>query len=55
MKYCISMPENMAKSIDEFADKENRTRSELIREALRVYIQKAKLREQAINKDLFIG
>ena len=54
MKIMISMPDNMAKYIDEFANKENRSRSELIREALRTYISKAKLREKAINSDIFI-
>ena len=54
MKVMISMPDNMAKYIDEFANKENRSRSELIREALRTYIHKAKLREKAINNDIFV-
>ena len=36
----ISMPEDFLNKIDLFADGENRTRSELIREALRVYMQK---------------
>ncbi len=36
----ISMPEDFLNKIDLFADGENRSRSELIREALRVYIQK---------------
>lgn len=36
----ISMPEDFLNKIDLVADGENRSRSELIREALRLYIQK---------------
>ncbi len=36
----ISMPEDFLNKIDLVADGENRSRSELIREAMRVYIQK---------------
>jgi len=38
----ISMKDNFLKSVDEIAQSEQRTRSELIREALRVYLKKAK-------------
>lgn len=38
----ISMKDNFLKSIDEIATIEQRTRSELIREALRAYIKKSK-------------
>ena len=41
----ISMPESFLKNIDEVADNENRTRSELIRDALRTYIHRNKVRE----------
>lgn len=41
----ISMPETFLKNIDEVAVNENRTRSELIREALRTYIHRNKIRE----------
>ena len=41
----ISMPESFLKNIDEVAENENRSRSELIREALRTYIHKNKVRE----------
>lgn len=44
-KVLISMPEEFLGQIDNFADTENRTRSELIREALRTYIHRAKVRE----------
>lgn len=38
----ISMPEEFLNRIDQVADGENRSRSELIREALRTYIYKQK-------------
>jgi metal-responsive CopG/Arc/MetJ family transcriptional regulator len=44
----ISMPENFLGEIDKVADNENRTRSELIREALRSYIHRNKVRENAL-------
>ena len=44
----ISMPENFLEEIDKVADGENRTRSELIREALRTYIHRNKVRENAL-------
>ena len=43
----ISMPEEFLEKIDQVADGENRSRSELIREALRTYIYKQKVRESA--------
>ncbi|MBF8250099.1 MAG: Transcriptional regulator [Candidatus Levybacteria bacterium] len=36
----ISLPKEMVKKIDEFAENEYRSRSELIREALRIYMQR---------------
>ena len=39
------MPEEFLNRIDQVADGENRSRSELIREALRTYIYKQKVRE----------
>lgn len=44
----ISMPEEFLSKIDEVAEGENRTRSELIREALRTYIHKQRVRENAL-------
>jgi metal-responsive CopG/Arc/MetJ family transcriptional regulator len=41
-KVLISMREEFLTKIDEMADKEQRTRSELIRQALRVYIRRRK-------------
>ena len=43
----ISMPEEFLNMIDSVADNENRSRSELIREALRTYIYKQKVRQSA--------
>ena len=37
----ISMQDNFLKSVDQIAQDEHRTRSELIREALRVYLKRA--------------
>lgn len=51
----ISMPEEFLQRIDQVADGENRSRSELIREALRTYIYKQKVRQSATanqNADL---
>ena len=51
----ISMPEEFLNRIDQVAEAENRSRSELIREALRTYIYKQKVRESttaARNADL---
>lgn len=44
----ISMPEEFLSRIDEVADGENRTRSELIREALRTYIHKQRVKENSL-------
>ena len=41
----ISMPEEFLNKIDQVATGENRSRSELIREALRTYIYKQKIKE----------
>ena len=40
----ISMPEQFLNKIDGIADNENRSRSELIREALRTYIDNKNLK-----------
>ena len=39
----ISMPEDFLDKIDKVAENESRSRSELIREALRTYINKSKV------------
>ncbi|MGN0030348.1 MAG: CopG family ribbon-helix-helix protein [Candidatus Gastranaerophilaceae bacterium] len=41
----ISMPEDFLNKIDQVADGENRSRSELIREALRTYIYRQRIKE----------
>ncbi len=48
-KVLISMPEEFLGKIDQVAVGENRTRSELIREALRSYIRKSRVRETAVS------
>jgi len=51
----ISMPDEFLTKIDEVAGTESRTRSELIREALRTYIHKSRVKESAIaNKNAAI-
>lgn len=44
----ISMPERFLDEIDEVAGTENRSRSELIREALRTYIHRNKVRDNQL-------
>lgn len=44
----ISMPEDFLSRIDQVAEGENRTRSELIREALRTYMYKSRTRATAM-------
>ena len=43
----ISMPEEFLGKIDKVAENESRSRSELIREALRSYINKQRVRDNA--------
>ena len=43
------MPEDFLGKIDQVAEGENRSRSELIREALRSYIRKSRVRETAVS------
>lgn len=44
----ISMPEDFLSKIDEVAGNEQRSRSELIREALRTYINRNRIRDNAL-------
>ena len=44
----ISMPEEFLDKIDQVAEGENRTRSELIREALRSYMYKSRTRATSL-------
>ncbi len=51
----ISMPEKFLNEIDTVATNENRTRSELIREALRTYMYRSQIRNNtkaATNAEL---
>ena len=41
-KFCFSSSDEFMAQVDQFAKQEHRTRSELIREALRKYMQKSK-------------
>lgn len=45
----IALPEDLVKKVDELAKKEFRNRSELIREALRIYIEDKKEWEQILK------
>lgn len=57
----VSMPDGFLKSIDKLADSEQRTRSELVREALRSYMRKnaasnpIKAQENAKKLDELLG
>ena len=44
----ISLPEEFLDKIDQVAEGENRTRSELIREALRSYMYKSRVKSSSI-------
>jgi metal-responsive CopG/Arc/MetJ family transcriptional regulator len=44
----ISMPESFLGKIDEVADMESRSRSELIREALRSYITRSQVKRNSL-------
>ncbi len=44
----ISMPEEFLTKIDKIAENEQRSRSELIREALRSYILTSRIRENSL-------
>lgn len=46
----ISMPDEFLTKIDAVAEGEQRTRSELIREALRSYIHKSRIVENSITE-----
>ena len=48
----ISMPETFLANIDKVAENENRSRSELIREALRTYINKQNLRNKYMSNPI---
>lgn len=49
-KVLISMPDEFLEKIDNVANSEQRTRSELIREALRGYLKRTNLFNSEINE-----
>lgn len=51
-KVMISVPEQFLDKIDNLANNENRTRSELIREALRTYIDKQNIKNAYISNPI---
>jgi len=48
----VSLPAELAHRADEVAKQESRTRSELLREALRLYIDTREVRRKAVNREL---
>jgi metal-responsive CopG/Arc/MetJ family transcriptional regulator len=48
----VSLPAELASRADEIAKEESRTRSELLREALRLYIDTREIRRGAVNQGL---
>ena len=48
----VSLPPELASRADEIAKEESRTRSELLREALRLYIDTRKVRRRVVNREL---
>lgn len=48
----VSLPAELANRADEVAKQESRTRSELLREALRLYIDTREVRRKAVNREL---
>lgn len=49
----ISLPPQLLKKAEEIAEQENRTKSELLREALRFYIDTSQIRRRARRERLF--
>ena len=52
MRIVISMPERFLEQIDSFAEKQQRNRSELIREALRTYINRQNLQDRYMTNPI---
>jgi metal-responsive CopG/Arc/MetJ family transcriptional regulator len=48
----VTLPAELASRADEVAKEESRTRSELLREALRLYIDTRDVRRSAVNQEL---
>jgi metal-responsive CopG/Arc/MetJ family transcriptional regulator len=49
----ISLPPQLLKKAEEIAEQENRSKSELLREALRLYIDTSQVRKRATREQLF--
>lgn len=49
----ISLPLRLFKEVERLAERENRTKSELLREALRLYVETSEVRREAIRERLF--
>jgi len=49
----ISLPPRLLKEAERLAEQENRTKCELLREALRLYIDSSEMRRKATRKRLF--
>jgi metal-responsive CopG/Arc/MetJ family transcriptional regulator len=49
----ISLPPPLLKKAEEIAEEENRTKSELVREALRFYVETREVRKMANRERLF--
>lgn len=49
-KVLVNFPDEFLKDVDRIAELEHRTRSSLIREALRRYIAQHKQKEEALNE-----
>lgn len=49
----ISLPPQLLKKAEEIAEQENRTKSELLREALRFYIDTGQVRRRVARERLF--
>jgi metal-responsive CopG/Arc/MetJ family transcriptional regulator len=50
-KVLVSMSDDFLNMIDKFATSEQRTRSELVREALRTYIRRSKISNPEVNEE----
>ena len=49
----ISLPSPLLKKAQKLAEEENRTKSELLREALRFYVETRGVRKKAVREQLF--
>jgi metal-responsive CopG/Arc/MetJ family transcriptional regulator len=49
----ISLPRQLLKKAEQVAEQENRTKAELVREAVRFYIDTSEVRKTAVREELF--